>query len=361
MRNFMEKICDYYGAERNFSGVCMLKIKGETVFEKAYGFANRAFKIENKVDTSFDTASVTKIFTAVAILKLVEQGNLNLDDKIVNIIDLEGTKIPNDVTVEQLLNHTSGIADDADEEAGEDYADLFIHSPNYAIRECKDFLKNFAYKEPNFKAGSNVRYCNCSFILLGLAIEKITGMKYQDYVAKNIFKKAGMSGSGFFSMDEINENTAEGYINITDTEEKIIGYKKNIYSYPPTGTADGGAYTTAEDLNRFLVAVKNGILLSKEYSDILMHAHCDFCESKEGYEILGLHKRNGYAFEFFMINDEKEPFCIYKDGCNYGVSAMFSYYPEKDISLVILSNQECNVWAMRKEIQLELYKKYYIK
>lgn len=300
-------------------------------------------------------------FTAVAVLKLVEQGKLNLDDKIVNIIDLKGTKIPDDVTVEQLLNHTSGIADDADEEAGEDYEVLFIHSPNYTIRECKDFLKNFAYKEPNFKAGNNVRYCNCSFILLGLVIEKITGMKYQNYVAKNIFEKVCMSGTGFFSMDGINENTAEGYINITDKEDNILGYKKNIYSYPPIGTADGGAYTTAEDLNRFLIGIQNGTLLNKEYSDILMHAHCNFCDAKEVYEIPGLYKRNGYAFEFFMINDEKEPFCIYKDGCNYGVSAMFSYYPEKDISLVILSNQECDVWDMRKEIQLELYKKYYIK
>jgi CubicO group peptidase (beta-lactamase class C family) len=359
MRKFIEELCDSYAAQRNFSGVCMLKIKGETVFEEAYGYANRAFKIKNQVNTSFDTASVTKIFTAVAVLQLVEQGKLKLDDKIVNIIDLKGTKIPEDVTIEQLLNHTSGIADDADEEAGEDYAALFINSPNYAIRECKDFLKNFVFKEPNFKAGSNVRYCNCSFILLGLAIEKITAMKYQDYVTKNIFKKAGMTGTGFFSMDGINENTAEGYTNITDTEGNIIGYKKNIYFYPPTGTADGGAYTTAEDLNRFLIGIQNGTLLNKEYLDILMQPHCNFYESKENNQIQGLYKRNGYAFEFFMIEDKKEPFCIYKDGCNYGVSAMFSYYPEKDISLVLLSNQESNVWAMRREIQLEIYKKYY--
>ncbi len=141
---------------------------------------------------------MTKVFTAVAILQLVEQGKLKLDDKIVNLIDLEGTKIPKDVTVHQLLNHTSGIADDADEEAGEDYAALFINSPNYAIRECKDFLKNFAYKEPNFKAGSNVRYCNCSFILLGIAIEKITGMKYQSYVTEHIFKKDGHAWNRIF-------------------------------------------------------------------------------------------------------------------------------------------------------------------
>ena len=75
----------------------------------------------------------------------MEQGKLKLTDCITAIIDLEGTQIPADVTIEHLLRHTSGIADDADEEAGEEYSDLFINSPNYAIRECRDFLKNFAF------------------------------------------------------------------------------------------------------------------------------------------------------------------------------------------------------------------------
>ena len=112
-------------------------------------------------------ASITKIFTAAAVLQLVEEGKLRLEDRIVNIVDLSGTKIPEDVTIEHLLNHTSGIADDADEEAGEDYSALFVDSPNYAIRECRDFLKNFAYKEPNFRAGTKCQILQLLFCPAG--------------------------------------------------------------------------------------------------------------------------------------------------------------------------------------------------
>lgn len=120
MKEFIESVCESNYLAHNFGGVCMLKVKGETLFAKAYGYASRAFKIPNQIDTKFDTASITKIFTAASVLQLIECGKLNFGDKITDIIDLSGTEIPTDVTIEQLLNHTSGIADDADEENGED-------------------------------------------------------------------------------------------------------------------------------------------------------------------------------------------------------------------------------------------------
>lgn len=359
MKEFIKSVCEQNYPAHNFSGVCMLKVKGETLFAKAYGYASRAFKIPNQIDTKFDTASITKIFTAAAVLQLIECGKLNFGDKITDIIDLSGTEIPTDVTIEQLLNHTSGIADDADEENGEDYSALFAEYPNYAMRECRDFLRNFAYKKPNFMAGTGVRYCNCSYVLLGLAIEKVTGISYRDYVARNVFDKAGMSDSGFLSMDGVNENTAEGYVSITDESDNIVGYKKNIYCYPPKGTPDGGAYTTAEDLNKFICAIKSNVLLGKEFSKIFLTPHCEFTKPEEWYEIPGLYEKNGYAFEFLMLPDSDEPFCICKDGINDGVSVKLSYYPASDITLVLLSNHNCNVWEMTKEIQLEIYKRYY--
>ena len=233
MRAFLQELCEDFAENGNFSGVCLLKREDELVFEKAYGFANRAFRVPNTADTRFDTASVTKIFTAAAVLQLAEQGRLRLSDRITSLVDLSGTKIPEDVTIEQLLNHTSGIADDADEEAGESYAALFKDSPNYAIRECRDFLKNFAWKEPVFPAGTAARYCNCSYVLLGMAVEAVSGENYRDYYRKHIFEPAGMTRTAFLSMEEVNESTAEGYESVQDEAGRLIGYRKNIYSFPP--------------------------------------------------------------------------------------------------------------------------------
>jgi CubicO group peptidase (beta-lactamase class C family) len=353
----IKQLCEDYAHNRGFSGTCMVKKGEDILFWNAYGYANRGFKIPNKLDTKFDTASVTKTFTAVAILQLVEKGLLKLEDKITDGVDLKGTKIPTDVTIEHLLNHTSGIADDADEEAGEQYSDLFKDSPNYAIRQCKDFLKNFAYKEPNFKAGTAVRYNNCAFVLLGLALEKVTGMDYRTYVTKNIFEKCQMSNSRFCAMDEINENTAEGYAAVGDDQGNFIGYKKNIYCYPPIGTPDGGAYTTVEDLDKFMRAIKDSKILSPKYSQMLLMPHCSITRPSPWKLGTNATVRTGYAFEFIEIDGEV--FGIYKEGCNDGVDAMFSYYPKADITLSILANQNCDVWRMHSQMQTEIYNKYY--
>ena len=359
MNVVLEKLCADWAEHNQFSGVCMITCKGSTVFSGAYGFANRAFKIPNKIDTKFDTASITKLFTATAILQLVQDKKLKLSDYITDIIDLKGTKISPNVTMEQLLNHTSGIHDDAEEEAGEQYSELFVTQPNYAIRECRDFLKNFVYKEPNFEPGSDVRYCNCSFVLLGLAIEEITGTSYREDVTENIFQRAGMRNTAFLSMDSINENTAEGYTNLYNKNGELIGYKKNIYCFPPKGTPDGGAYTTAEDMNLFLAAIQKHILLNNTYADLILTAHCPYTRKKEWMGIPGLYERNGYAFEFLFLPDSQEPFCIYKDGQNDGVAARFNYYPQEDITATILSNHDCDVWELTKQIQMEIYKRYY--
>ena len=225
-----------WGRERNFSGVMLVKRGGAEVFSDACGFAHRGFRIPNRMDIRFDTASITKVFTAAAVLQAVENGLFGLRDRITDLVDLRGTGIPADVEIFHLLTHTSGIADDADEEAGESYSDLFRESPNYAIRECRDFLKNFAYKEPIFPAGTNVRYNNCAFVLLGLAIENTSGIPYRRYAEEHVFRPAGMLDTEFCSMDGIHENVAEGYPTVfhkaADGCEKAVGYKKNIYSYP---------------------------------------------------------------------------------------------------------------------------------
>ena len=340
-----EQLAGIYASHAdNFSGAILIADRSGVLFTAANGYANRDFGIPNTVDTRFDTASVTKVFTAVAALQLIEKGALAFDGRITETVDLRGTRIPADVTMEHLLTHTSGIADDADEEAGEDYAALFVDRPNYAIRECRDFLPQFAYKEPLFKAGTDVRYNNCAFVLLGLAIEQITGIPYRDYVTGNIFRRCGMERSCFQSKDEICPDTAEGYFAVSGEKGNFVKWRKNIYSYPPIGTPDGGAYTTVTDLYRFWMAVQSNSLLTPNYTAMLMAPQCGFSRpNKYG------RRRFGYAFEY--IEARKEIFCIYKEGVNNGVEAMLSYYPRQGICLNMLSNQAGAFWKLNDEMR----------
>ena len=118
-----------------FPGVVVVRHAGATVFGEAYGYATPRWQIPNTVDTRFDTASITKLFTSVAVLQQVGAGRLDLDASIHSYVDLSGTTISEAITLRHLLTHTSGIADDADEEAGEIYAELFVDKPCYAVME----------------------------------------------------------------------------------------------------------------------------------------------------------------------------------------------------------------------------------
>lgn len=325
-------------AKNEFSGVLLIT-KGETeLYSGTFGYASRAWKIKNTLGTRFDTASITKLFTTVAVLQLIDRKLLTFETNAIEYLGLEGTKISNEVNVFHLLTHTSGIGDDCEEEDGEVYEDLWKTKPNYSIRNTEDFLPQFIHKESNFPPGQGCRYCNCSFVLLGLMIEKATGMSYRDYVRKHIFEKAGMTHSDFLDMGQVNENVAEGCDPIKNEEGKIVGWKKNIYSYPPIGSPDSGAYVTAGDLDRFLRAVRSGKLLSKELTKALFTPQVDYKE-KDGWSM-----RYGYCFWFYVEQDGKV-ICLQKEGVNAGVSGAMRYFPEQDINVVILSNMEEGVWG----------------
>ena len=158
-----------------FSGVVGVTQGDQDLLLDAFGYANRAWRIPATVETRFDTASITKLFTAMATLQLVEKGAFALDTSVIGYLGLEETGISLAVTPYHLLTHTSGIADDADEEAGERYEDLFLERPNYSVTETADYLPQFVGKPPNFAPGEGCRYCNVGYVLLGLMIERATG------------------------------------------------------------------------------------------------------------------------------------------------------------------------------------------
>jgi CubicO group peptidase (beta-lactamase class C family) len=346
MTNFAETLTPYFQAleqQNKFSGVVLITRGDETLYSAAYGEASRPWHIKNTTDTRFDTASITKLFTMVATLQLIERGLLTFETSVIDYLGLEDTTISRDVNVFHLLTHSSGIADDADEEAGEAYEDLWVTKANYSVMETVDFLPQFVHKPPNFAPGEGCRYCNVSFVLLGLMIEKAAGTNYRDYVREHIFARAGMTHSDFFRMDRVNENVAEGADPLRDDDKNIIGWKKNIYSYPPIGSPDGGSHVTIGDLHRFFRALQNGDLLSAELTQALFIPHVLHSDREE--TIL----RVGYCWEF-MMNKADELQYFEKEGYNVGVSGVIRHYPTQNITVIILSNMAEGAWDPRKKI-----------
>jgi len=323
--------------QNKFSGVVLITQGKSQLYAGAYGYASRPWKIRNTLDMRFDTASITKLFTSVATLQLIDQGSLTFDTGVIDYLELADTKISQEVTVFHLLTHTSGIGDDCEEEDGEDYEDLWKTKPNYSGTTTANFLPQFIHQPPNFPPGQGCRYCNCSFVLLGLMIEKSTGMTYRDYVRQNVFAKAGMVHSDFFRLDRVHENVSEGCDPIRDEGGDIVGWKKNIYSFPPIGSPDSGAYVTAGDLDRFLRAVKTGELLSPELMEAYLTPQVHY-RDKDDWTMM-----YGYGLWFYVDQSDKVV-CYQKEGINAGVSGLIRHFPSQDINVVILSNMVGGVW-----------------
>jgi CubicO group peptidase (beta-lactamase class C family) len=330
-------------AADRFSGVVAVRRGDDDLLTGAFGQASRTWNIPMAPEMRFDSASITKVFTAVATLQLVERGAFGLDTSAIEYLGLAETGISTAVTPYHLLTHTSGIADDADEEAGERYEDLFRERPNYALVETVDFLPQFVGKPPNFPPGTGCRYCNAGYLLLGLMIERASGESFRQYVTDHVFAAADMASSGFFRMDVVEPDVAEAVEPIEDEEGRVVGWRRNIYSYPPVGGPDGGAYVTVEDLLRFHAAVTEGRLLGPVLT-------ADLLSPKERHSTTGGRTRMmGFGFEF-----ETDPDGLvrsyWKEGANVGTSGILQHYPAHDLTVAILAVGEDAAWEPSKAV-----------
>jgi CubicO group peptidase (beta-lactamase class C family) len=326
-----------------FSGVVKITQDGQELFAGAYGYAHRSWGVRNDLGVRFETASLTKLFTAVAILQIIEQNKLSFETPAIPYLEITDSTISDAVTVYHLLTHTSGIADDADEEAGEDYADLWRERPNYMVTQTADFLPQFINKPPNFAPGAGCRYNNVAFVLLGLMLEKATGLSYRDYVRQHIFAPVGMAHSDFLHMADVHEDVAESYTAVKNSTDEITNWRRAIYARPPIGSPDGGAWTTAGDLDLFMTAVRNGRLLSPELTQAFLTPQVLYREH-EDFDFY-----YGYAL-YFALNKGGEVQFYLGQGEDTGVSAKCVYFPAQNIQAVLLANQDSCTWPLVWEL-----------
>jgi len=246
---------DEYLKKLDFSG-SVLVAKGDQVhFEKAYGLASRRFNVPNKITTRFDIGSITKDFTKVAIAQLAQAGKLKITDTIAtHLPNYPNKDVANRITIEQLVNHTSGL--------GDVFTPEYFNLSKLNLRTLADYPPVYADDKLQFEPGASRRYSNYGYVVLGLIIEAVSGQNYYDYVKRNVFDPAGMSGAGFFEADRITPDVAIGHTQrVIGSRESGTEWFENTLRLPVRGASDGGSHATARDLFNFDRAVRTHKLL----------------------------------------------------------------------------------------------------
>ncbi len=326
----------------DFRGNVYIVQDGRVLFKSVTGFADLSNEIPNTLDTRFASASAGKVFVAAGILQLIEQGKLRFDDTLGELLDIEFHHIDRDVTVRQLLVHTSGVPDYFDETIMSEYEDLWIDYPNYKIRHNHDLLPLFINKPMMYPKGEKFQYNNSGYVLLAMIIEKVTGVYFDQYLQTNIFQPCNMKSTGYYELDKLPSRCANNYIYCPDT----CDFRTNIFSVDVKGTGAGGAFITVTDIVRFWTELLKGNLISKELvSKMLSKQSGDGMDAEEGY----------YGYGVWIIdNPEGEDFAYFQ-GSDPGVSFISEYNPNNKMISVLVSNYGDNVWKEMRRIREVFY------
>ena len=334
MKNIIENIYNTWNKDGNFSGVFSVSGLDGVIFEKACGCRNKSEKLPNMPDTAFGIASGTKLFAGLAACKLIDEGKLSLEDKLWDLLPHDLEQIDKRVTVRHLLTHTSGVGDYIDEEAEGSIGQLdalYAKYPCYLWKRLDYYLQMITPLRPKFEPGARYSYSNSGYVLLGLVIEAVSGMPYQQFVQENIIMPCNLAHTGFYRMDSLPTNTALGYIR----DEKNEEWRTNIFSLPVIGGSDGGLFTCAKDLDKLWRAIFANKILSEEMTQIFTSEQAVIDEEGgEGYG-LGIYRtsRNGKLIYFAV-------------GVDYGVYFFTTYFPKEKIVASALGNTDVNIFPL---------------
>ncbi len=319
--DFTSKIERYlkpYVETNNFSGTVLIAKKGEVIFHKAYGLASIELNVHNDLDTKYHIASVSKTFTASAILILEQRGLLTTDDLLSKFISdyPSGDKI----TIHHILTHTSGITN-------------VNNLPEYNIASLQhqtpeSLISLFKNKPLEFQPGEKYQYSNSNYNLLAFIIEKLSGKKYGDFLVENIFMPLKMTHT--FHPDDatqIIKNVAEGY-----SPDDNFGLQKAPYLDWSSKTGNGSLVTTTGDLFLWDRALYTGKILNEKEKTKMFTNYVD----------------SGYGWYLRKKNDRN---CIYMNGRSPGFNSHLGRYPDDDVCVIILSN---NYVATANQIGLDL-------
>lgn len=310
--NKMDQLFSEYD-KPDVPGAAVMVIKnGEIIFQKGYGLANIELKIPVTEKTNFRLASVTKQFTALSVLMLIERGALEINTTLKDIFP-GYPDYGNKITIKHLLQHTSGLID---------YEDLIHDSVSVQLKD-KDVLDLMMNSDSTyFEPGSQHRYSNSGYALLALTVEKISGKPFRDFLYDNIFKPLGMTNTIAFE-NNINEVKNRGYgYTITET-----GTELTDQSITSAVLGDGGIYSSLNDLYKWDKALYTNSLIDEKYliESWTPGITSDDAEFPYGY---GWH-----------LEEYRNTKIVYHTGSTKGFRNIIYRMPEEKFTIIILTNR----------------------
>lgn len=264
-RAALDRYFEDLAAADRFAGVVFLALDGEPVFEGAYGPADRSWDVPNRTTTRFDVGSINKDFTKVVVGQLLAAGEIAADDTILDLLpDYPNADAARRITVRHLLEHTSGL--------GDVFGPELSRRNKALLRTNRDYFPLFADEPLRFEPGTDRRYSNAGYIVLGAIVARVTGMPYAEAVERRVFEPAGMTGAAFAARDEIHPNVAVGYTRrgpegpgAADGEAAPL--RPNLFMLPVVGMGAGSAVATAADLLAFDRGLRTHRLLDPRWTE----------------------------------------------------------------------------------------------
>jgi len=328
----IDSLISAYNDYDHFHGTILVAENGKIIIEKGYGLASREWEMPHGPDTKFRIASITKTFTAILIMQLVDAQKVDLEGKITDYLPFYRHDTGEKVTIHHLLSHSSGIPD-------------YLRIPGFwqnqmLLQHSRDeFVKKYCSGDLEFEPGTQYRYNNSGYYLLGLIVEKVTSNSFETVLQENIIIPSGMKNTGMDNNRVVLKNRATGYV------KSGFDFRNVPYLNIENSFSAGQMYSTAKDLFLFDRALHSDLLLSAQYRELLFTPH--FYYSKHDYSI-------GYDWELGKIrlaeSEDSVSYAQHLGGLN-GFNTMFCRLLDDGQLIILLGNLDS---APLKEIRQEI-------
>ncbi len=330
----LEDELDALVSETAFSGVVRVDRAGRVDLARAYGLAHRGWGIANEVDTRFAIASGAKGLTALTVVCLIEDGVIDLSTTARSMLGEDLPLIDDDVTIEHLLSHRSGIGDYLDEEIDLELSDYLMPVPVHELATTEQYLAVLDGHPRKFAAGQRFAYCNGGYVVLALIAERASGVPFHDLVRQRVCEPAGMLDTAFLRSDELPGRVALGYLTIDGA------CRSNVFHLPVRGSGDGGVYSTVADIASLWRAFFGGQIVSLDWVGGMVRARSDVPSAGERY---------GLGFRLHATTDT-----VMLEGCDSGVSFRTVYDPRATVSHTVISNTSDGAWPITQHLDERL-------